>query len=201
MLTRANLRLAFMIVAVLTIVIPADVRAQTPANCPTNVNPGWIGYPGNVMDFTDGLKAGRFTVWALVNRTGIPDDLMSYSTDPGVPWDVNFASKEWYMAAVTAQCTSYVVNGTTWTIVQERHKSGYIGYDDQIACNGTGDDIREAAFDPYGSTDGDGGCGSTGSGGGGAGTNCRSEIIVVEASYDGGDSWTTLYEGAAVTCN
>lgn len=36
------------------------------------------------------------------------------------------------MAGVTTQCTRYVADGRTWTIVQELYKTGYIGYDDPL---------------------------------------------------------------------
>jgi hypothetical protein len=48
---------------------------------------------------------------------------------------------------------------------------------------------------------GSGGTGSGGESGGGGGSNCRTEYVVIEISYDGGNTWQTWYEGSVTVCD
>jgi hypothetical protein len=48
---------------------------------------------------------------------------------------------------------------------------------------------------------GDGSGGDDGSGdGGGGGSNCHTEYIIIEISYDGGETWSVWWEGYATVC-
>ena len=53
-------------------------------------------------------------------------------------------------------------------------------------------------YDPYGSSTCGGGGGGGGEGGGDAG--CVVEYFVVDISYDGGNTWHTLWEGWGTVC-
>lgn len=59
MITRTWLYFSLLAALAPLLMSPSRALAQTPTNCPSTVNPGWIGYPGNVMDYSDGLRSGR----------------------------------------------------------------------------------------------------------------------------------------------
>lgn len=52
-------------------------------------------------------------------------------------------------------------------------------------------------YDPYGTSN----CGGSGGGNGGGGGGCVAEYFVVEISYDGGNTWHTLWEGWGTVCD
>ncbi|HEX2202449.1 MAG TPA: hypothetical protein VHG91_04085 [Longimicrobium sp.] len=52
--------------------------------------------------------------------------MVTYRTQPDIPWDVVDATKMWFMAAILVQCYSMVIGGEPFLIVQEIAKYGYI---------------------------------------------------------------------------
>jgi hypothetical protein len=68
----------------------------------------------------------------------------------------------------------------------------------------TAPEYFDASYDPYDSHDpyGTSNCGSGGGGGegGGGGGGCVVQYFVVEISYDGGNTWHTLWEGWGTVC-
>ena len=77
-------------VAVLAAVVwsTASLHAQveTPAPCPESVDPGWIGYPTNIIPFDDGDDSGRFLVFMLTDPSALthgPRPSVTYLTVPG----------------------------------------------------------------------------------------------------------------------
>ncbi len=121
------------------------------------------------------------------------------------------ASKAWELPSITVQC--YVRKywwGFNQTFMVVRSEDGFIK-DLSVACGGgsPGPFLNEpyaASYDPsdpYGSTSTTEGCtggGGTGMGGGGAG-GCQSVFLTIEVSHDGGNTWSTYWEGWATVCS
>lgn len=81
-------------------------------------------------------------------------------------------------------------------VAQNEFELGHIenvGY----ACHD--DSVEFVDYDPYDPDgDEDSSCGP--GGGSGSDVDCRSEYVVVEISYDGGFTWSTLWEGFVTVC-
>jgi hypothetical protein len=78
---------------------------------------------------------------------------------------------------------------------------------DEEGCEGGGstelvENVEYGGYDPFESQVSNGGCGSSGGGGdpGTGGGNCHTEWVVIEISYDGGNTWQTYWEGTATVC-
>jgi hypothetical protein len=131
---------------------------------------------------------------------------------PGDPFSVTdiLGWVEWRTPRILVEChkkIKYHPSGLTSTVLRER----IVGkYGDLVPTRGDGGGCFQVEYDPYdpdgddcgdrGDGGGTGGGGDGGGGDGGGGFTCHTEYVVIEISYDGGNTWHVYWEGEATVC-
>ena len=181
----------------------ADLR---PTTCPTWTTEGFLGTP--VYEFGGYLFV---TAWTLEEKfQGKTEGYYHASPDPN-PKDI-FNRVRWHGARLYVTCRQWVFRDP-WG----RERFGANIYDSIEGkeegtirpCGSDSGSLTTNPYDPYGPTDdcaedtptypepGGGGGGDSGEGGG---SSCRQEYIVIEISYDNGETWHVYWEGNATVC-
>jgi hypothetical protein len=191
-------------VAVLTAFVssgaPLHGQVETPAPCPEGVDPGWIGYPANIIPFDDGDDSGRFLVFMLTDPNALthgPRASVSYVTVPSTPWDIDNIHKEWRSAAIDCDCFWLTIWPQQWWVVQERWKYGTVETSDGEQDCDDPTQLTDVAYDPYGEPSGSTDCAGQG------GTGTGSGIQFQPGDYTGGETvdWRTgVGNGGSSAC-
>ena len=169
-----------------------DEIADVP--CPLYLNWGFNNYQP-VRHETGEFK----TVWRSENQTPPRPSYNWYEASPDRTILSVDGGLRWHDARMQAHC--YGTRGY-YGLTLHAHPFATEGRTEIVRCTSKYL-VDPIDYDPYDPDAGGADCSSEengGGGGGGAGSNCRTEYIVIEVSYDGGSTWSTFWEGNAQVC-
>jgi hypothetical protein len=176
-------------------------------HCPTALNTHFNNYQPVRHD-----GASFWSEWrAELVEQGFPYPLPSYAWYKAYPKSPILSENgglRWHDARILVHC--FATRPSVGVVMLHYHQVDSSGRTEIVRCtSGSGPDPFErdpygAAYDPYAaSAPGDalatdctgGGMPGTGSGG------CQSVFLIIEVSYDGGNTWTSVWEGWGTVCS
>ncbi|HET6764392.1 MAG TPA: hypothetical protein VFH27_11990 [Longimicrobiaceae bacterium] len=211
-----------MVLLALGLLLPPALAAQggsEPMACPTKLNDRFQDLIGDIPWMYQGRQVSFYTPWT--NDALWPWSTTAVYLPDLAPLVDRSGTVEWVSATLTVRCQKHYWvdrNGEPhWSSDYVVHAKGGTLRSTSIACGGgagggTGIDTHTdgggindnsysgTGYDPYSSVGGNCGTGAGDGGDAGGGSDCHTEYIYVDVSYDGGATWQVWWEGYATVC-